>query len=154
MKKKLKTTSEQETKELAKVFGSLVKPGQVILLEGNLGSGKTVFAKGLAIGLGISETVNSPTFNIVKCYFKGRIPMFHIDAYRLEGNRQDIGLDEYIYGNGVTAIEWPKFIDYLLPKDFIRLEINRLDEVNRDVSIESFGKQSDELLGEVSKQWN
>lgn len=146
MEYKLISKSEQQTKDIAKKIGELVKPKQVILLTGNLGAGKTVFAKGLALGLGVKETVNSPTFNIVKCYFKGRLPLFHIDAYRLEGNKQDIGLDEYIYGEGVTAIEWPVFIDYLIPKEYLKLEINRLDENNREIKFTAIGENSEELL--------
>lgn len=119
----LLANSPTETKTLALKFSNALKEGDVILLHGNLGAGKTTFVKGLAEGLNIKETVKSPTFNIVKCYFTGKIPFFHIDAYRLEDAKYDIGLDEYIEGNGICAIEWAKFIDYLLPEDCIEITI-------------------------------
>ena len=129
------TNTPLDTKTLALKFSNALKEGDVILLHGNLGAGKTTFVKGLAEGLNIKETVKSPTFNIVKCYFTGKIPFFHIDAYRLEDARYDIGLDEYIEGNGICAIEWAKFIDYLLPNDCIEITVTGEGDSPRIIEI-------------------
>ncbi|MDD2434505.1 MAG: tRNA (adenosine(37)-N6)-threonylcarbamoyltransferase complex ATPase subunit type 1 TsaE [Bacilli bacterium] len=153
MEWKVVTKNEQETLRLATLIGSLVQPHQVFLLEGNLGAGKTIFAKGLAKGLEIKDTVNSPTFNIVKPYFKGRIPFYHIDAYRLEDNHQDIGLDEYIDGNGVCAIEWPNYVSYLLPLEYIHVQIKRIDETKRQLVFTPKGQDNEKFLSEVQQKW-
>ncbi len=150
---KVRTKSEQETLTLATITGQKAQKGEVILLAGDLGAGKTVFAKGLAKGLQITEVVNSPTFNIVKCYFKGSLPFFHIDAYRLEGNKQDLGLDEYIYGEGLCVIEWPDYIDYLLPNEFLKIAIGRISDNVRELHFMAQGQQSEMLLEGVKTQW-
>ena len=154
MKWTVTTKGEESTLRLATLVGRNAKAHQVILLEGNLGAGKTVFAKGLAKGLRVTETVNSPTFNIVKGYFKGKIPFFHIDAYRLEGNKTDIGLDEYIDGDGICAIEWPGYIDYLIPKEYLKVNIKRVDDNTRSLNFEAIGAQSEMLLEGVKNRWD
>src|SRR5690625_396703 len=98
------TYSESETKQAAERLAVLLKPGDVITLEGDLGAGKTAFAKGLASGLGVKETISSPTFTIIKEY-EGEIPFFHMDAYRLEYSEEDIGFDEYFEGDGISVVE-------------------------------------------------
>lgn len=140
--------SPEETKALALKFSNALKSQDVILLHGNLGAGKTTFVKGLAEGLNIKETVKSPTFNIVKCYFSGRIPFFHIDAYRLEDSRYDIGLDEYIEGDGICAIEWAKFIDYLLPEECIEITIEGEGDSSRKIEI----KGNEEQILRIEKE--
>jgi len=137
---------ENATTELALRIAKLLKPNDVILLKGKLGSGKTFFAKGIGLGLKVNETVISPTFNIVRCYFKGILPLYHIDAYRLEGLKQDIGLDEYFEANGVTLIEWPEFIDYILPSSYLEINIDIVDECERDYRFKAVGKRYEELL--------
>lgn len=132
---KIVTNSFEETSNLAFKLASVLERGNILLLNGNLGAGKTTFVKGLARGLNIKEVVKSPTFNIVKCYFSGNIPLFHIDAYRLEDQKYDIGLDEYIEGNGICAIEWSIFIEYLLPNDCITINIEGEGESPREISI-------------------
>ena len=143
------TNTHEETKQVAFNLSKALVEGDVILLNGNLGAGKTTFVKGLANGLGIKETIKSPTFNIVKCYFAAKIPFFHIDAYRLEGERHDIGLDEYIEGEGVCAIEWPKFIDYLLPDDCISIDIKGDGESPREIIIQGNEEQIKRIEKEV-----
>lgn len=145
------TKNEQETQKFANYLSKFTFEGQVILLYGDLGAGKTTFTKGLAEGLNIKETINSPTFNIVKCYYKGKINLFHIDAYRLENNKQDIGLDEYIYGNGVCVIEWPNYIDYLLPRNYLAINILPLSKNKRKITLISNDTKNDEVLEEVKK---
>ena len=130
--------SKENTIEFASKLAPKLKSGSVICFYGDLGAGKTTFIKGLASGLNIKETVQSPTFNIMKLYFTGDRPLIHIDAYRLADNENDIGLDEYIgYEKGVTVIEWPMYIEKLLPKNFIRVSIQYLNENERIYTLEN-----------------
>ena len=132
------TKSETETRNLGKEFAQILKPKDIVFFNGDLGAGKTTFIKGLASGLNIKETVQSPTFNIMKLYFTGDRPLIHIDAYRLADNENDIGLDEYIgYEKGVTVIEWPMYIEKLLPKNFIRVSIQYLNGNERIYTLEN-----------------
>ena len=104
--------NKEYTIELGQAISSFLYPSSVITLTGDLGAGKTTFTSGVALGLNIKEKVSSPTFNIMKCYFNSRIPLFHIDAYRLEdGTNKDLGLEEFIEGDGICLIEWPNFIE-------------------------------------------
>ena len=108
--------------------------GTTLTFSGDLGAGKTTFVRGLAEGLHINEIVQSPTFNIMKIYLKGDRPLIHIDAYRLADIDTDIGLDEYIgYETGITVIEWPMYIERLIPKDAIEVEIRNLGDDNREI---------------------
>ena len=142
------TNSKEETMELAKKMASILPCGIVICLSGDLGAGKTTFVRGLAQGLHISEIVQSPTFNIMKIYLKGDRPLIHIDAYRLADIDSDIGLDEYIgYETGITVIEWPQYIEKLIPSDCLCLEITNLGGDQRQ--IKAFSK--DESLLEFVK---
>ena len=122
--------------------------GTVVALQGDLGAGKTTLVRSVAKGLGISEVVQSPTFNIMKIYFNGIKPLIHIDAYRLADVDTDIGLDEYIgYETGITVIEWPQFISNLLPKNTLYIEISITGETSRHIKVSS----SDPKLLEVIK---
>jgi tRNA threonylcarbamoyladenosine biosynthesis protein TsaE len=117
MEYKLTTRSEEETMEVAQNIESEKFPNMIICLEGDLGSGKTVFTKGLAQALGIDEIITSPTFNIIKEY-GGEMPLFHMDLYRLNGNPDELGLDEYFNKNGIVVIEWADMIKIIyLKKD-------------------------------------
>lgn len=108
-------------------MGESIKPGTVIAMDGDLGAGKTLFTQGLAEGMGITEPVNSPTFTIMQIYDTGRIPLYHFDAYRIEDPMEmdEIGFDDYIYGDGVCVIEWAKQIEELLPDSYINMTLNR-----------------------------
>lgn len=118
--------SEAEMIKLGEYLGRSLPSGSVLKLSGDLGAGKTTLVRGIAKGLHISEVVQSPTFNILKLYLKGDRPLIHIDAYRLADNKTDIGLDEYIgYETGITAIEWPQYIEELIPADAISVEMER-----------------------------
>ncbi len=132
---------------LGKKIASLAKPGDVVLLKGGLGSGKTTLVKGAGKELGVLDPVISPTFNILKCYFKGRLPMYHIDGYRLEGQNLDIGLEEAIYGDGIAFIEWPEYLAAILPDEYLELSFEKTGEEGRKVNFLAKGKRAEELLG-------
>jgi len=117
------TYAASETKALAQKIGETIKPGTVITLNGDLGVGKTVFTQGLAMGIGVTEQVSSPTFTIIQIYESGRLPFYHFDVYRIGDIEEmdEIGYEDYFYGDGVTMIEWATLIEEILPKN--RFEI-------------------------------
>ena len=121
------TFSAAETHALGKKIGETAKPGDVYTLVGDLGVGKTVFTQGLALGLGIDEPVCSPTFTIIQEYDTGRIPLYHFDVYRISGpwDMDELGYEEYFYGDGVCLIEWGRLIEELLPDDTIYVTIEK-----------------------------
>lgn len=123
----IETNSPQETKELGKKMAERAKPGDVFTLVGDLGVGKTVFTQGIAEGLGIDEPVNSPTFTIVQEYESGRIPFYHFDVYRIGDPEEmdEIGFDDYIYGDGLCLIEWADLIEEILPEKRVAIRIEK-----------------------------
>ena len=130
--------SPEEMHILGHKIANKLPNGTVIGLLGDLGAGKTTLVRGVAQGLHIHETIQSPTFNIMKLYLKGDKPLIHIDAYRLADLNTDIGLDEYIgYETGLTMIEWPLFIERLLPKNTLWIKITNTGETNRHIEIYS-----------------
>ena len=130
--------SVEEMHKLGHEIATKMPNGVVIGLLGDLGAGKTTLVRGVAQGLHIYEVVQSPTFNIMKLYLKGDRPLIHIDAYRLADLNTDIGLDEYIgYETGITMIEWPLFIEKLLPKNTLWIEITNTGETSRHVELYS-----------------
>lgn len=130
--------SSSFTMELGEKIAQILPDGTTICFAGDLGAGKTTFVRGLAKGLGITDVVQSPTFNIMKVYFKGVRPLIHIDAYRLADINPDIGLDEYIgYESGITVIEWPQFIADLIPSNAISVTIHNIGDDKRKLIIDS-----------------
>ena len=123
----IETNSEKETFELGKKIGENAKAGQIYTLTGDLGVGKTVFTQGLAAGLGITEPVNSPTFTIVQMYEDGRLPFYHFDVYRIADLEEmdEIGYEDYFYGDGVCLIEWAELIEELIPEGAISITIEK-----------------------------
>lgn len=119
--------SEEETFEAARALAASAKAGDIYCLDGDLGAGKTVFAKGFAAGLDITEPVTSPTFNIVKEYEGGRLKLYHFDVYRIADPDElyAIGYEEYFYGAGVCLIEWSSLIEPLLPPEAVHIRIDR-----------------------------
>lgn len=113
------SNSAEDTFAFGQKLGREAVPGEIICLDGDLGVGKTVFTQGFAAGLGIDDYVNSPTFNIVKEYEGGRLPLYHFDVYRIgdPSEMKEIGYEDYFYGQGVSIIEWPGQIEELLPKE-------------------------------------
>lgn len=135
----IKTNSEEETLLLAQNLAKLLKPGDVITLNGDLGSGKTTFTKGLAVGLGIEQMIKSPTFTIIKEY-DGELPLYHMDAYRLEHSEEDIGFAEYFYGDGISVVEWSQFIEDFLPEERLNIEIEYVSDNVRRLKFQPIGK--------------
>ncbi len=125
--KLFETNSEAETFSLGKKLGEEAKAGQVFTLIGDLGVGKTVFTKGLAKGLGITEPVNSPTFTILQIYEEGRLPFYHFDVYRISDveEMEEIGYEDYFYGNGICLIEWANLIEEILPDKILQITIEK-----------------------------
>lgn len=121
------TYGSEETYRLGEEMGRKAEPGDVYALTGDLGTGKTVFAQGFAAGLGISGYVNSPTFTILQVYEEGRLPLYHFDVYRIEEpeEMEEIGYEDYFYGDGVTLVEWAELIDVLLPDRAFRINISK-----------------------------
>ena len=120
------SNSPRETQNIAKAFSKELKGGDVICLNGDLGAGKTAFVQGLAKAIGIDECISSPTFTIVNCY-DGKIPLYHFDVYRIGDSEEmyDIGYDEYIYGNGISVIEWSEIISDILPENRYEIVIKK-----------------------------
>ncbi|TLS35278.1 tRNA (adenosine(37)-N6)-threonylcarbamoyltransferase complex ATPase subunit type 1 TsaE [Pseudalkalibacillus caeni] len=142
--------SPEETHKLGKRLGEMLEPGSVLTLEGDLGAGKTTFTKGLAVGLGVERVVNSPTFTIIKEY-QGRIPLYHMDVYRLEDSDDDLGFEEYFDGEGVTVVEWARFIKAVLPEEKLMIEIYHESESVRRIQLRPIGSYYEALCKELQQ---
>lgn len=142
--------NEQDTMELAQNIESEKFPNMVICLKGELGSGKTVFVKGFAQSLGIDENITSPTFNLVKEYNTGEMPLYHMDVYRLEdGDDGTIGLTDYFSKGGVTIIEWSDIIKDSLPDERLEIKFKVIDEETRVLTLTPYGDDYEDLLSAV-----
>ena len=154
----LQAKNEEETMAIAAQLAQLLEPKDVILLEGDLGAGKTTFTKGLAKGLGIETVIKSPTYTLIREYTKGRLPLYHMDIYRLEDvGGDDLGFEEYLYGNGVSVIEWAKFIEEELPAAYLTIRLVPTGEFfeNREITFIPTGdryKSLVETLREIFKK--
>ena len=148
---KITSYCEEDTIELAQNIESEKFSGMVICLEGDLGSGKTVFTKGFAQALGIAEDITSPTFTIIKEYTSGEMPLYHMDVYRLDGKVDDLGIEEYYNKKGVTIIEWADTIEDYLPKNrlVVRIKSSDEDENKRTIVITPYGRKYEELCEAV-----
>lgn len=123
----IESNSPKETYELGRQIGLEAKPGQIFCLNGDLGTGKTVFTQGFAAGLGITEAVNSPTFTIVQVYEEGRLPLYHFDVYRIDDidEMDEIGYEDYFFGQGVCLVEWSSQIEELIPADAVQIALEK-----------------------------
>lgn len=123
----IETNCAKETFELGRKIGLAAKPGQIYTLVGDLGVGKTVFTQGVAAGLDIQEPISSPTFTIIQVYEEGRLPFYHFDVYRIGDieEMEEIGYDDYFFGEGICLIEWANLIEELLPEDIISITIEK-----------------------------
>lgn len=148
MEYKITTMNEFDTIELAQNLESEKFPNMVICLDGELGSGKTVFTKGIANALGIEESITSPTFTIIKEY-EGELPLYHMDVYKLDGNTDGVGIEEYFNKNGVVVIEWASTIKDILPEERLDIKFKVVDENKRLLILKPHGKKYEELCEAV-----
>jgi tRNA threonylcarbamoyladenosine biosynthesis protein TsaE len=146
----LTTTSPEQTQEIGRRLGKLAQPGDVILLVGKLGAGKTCLAQGIAWGLGINDYAVSPSFVLVRELY-GRLPLYHMDFYRLDNIEEiaELGLDEYFYGRGVSVVEWAEKALSLLPPENLLIEMEYVDESERRLRLKPAGKRYREMAAQL-----
>lgn len=159
MRMEVSINSDEEMQKLGQVLGETAKGHDLLLLTGDLGAGKTTMTKGVAKALGIRRPVKSPTFTIVREYQEGKMPLFHMDMYRLEdGDLSSIDLPAYLAASGLVVIEWPQFIMNDLPDDYLQLTIKRIDDswdsTKRVVEVKAEGKRNEEWWQETYKLLN
>lgn len=142
--------NENHTITLATKLGELLQPGDIIVLEGDLGVGKTTFTKAVAKALGITRNVNSPTYTIMKQY-QGRLPLYHFDVYRMEEAEEDLGFDEFFYGEGVCIVEWAHLIQPQLPAELLKIQIRYVGETEREITLEAVGARYETICEGVTK---
>ena len=146
---KITSRSIEDTMELAENIESEKFPGMVICLDGELGSGKTLFVKGFAKSLGIEENITSPTFNIVKEYQSGEMPLYHMDVYRLEDGDESIGFDDYFKSEGICIIEWAELIEDSLPEERLDIKFKVIDEDTRIIKMTPHGQKYEDIVNYV-----
>ena len=152
MELKIVTKSPEATREIGRHIGELARAGDVLLLVGELGSGKTCLTQGIAWGLGIKEYALSPTFVIMR-EMHGRLPLYHVDLYRLErlDETADLGLDDYFYGHGISVVEWAEKALALMPREHLLIELEYLSDNERRLWLKPLGKRYEEMMTELSK---
>ena len=139
-----KTNNAEETIELGKKIGSMLKPGDVIAMEGTLAAGKTTITKGIAAALGVDDTITSPTFCLISEYSGNKMPLYHMDVYRLDGAEDflNLGVEELLYGPGVCIIEWSEKVRTVLPSRTITLSISTEADGSRKIEIHNWNNGS------------
>lgn len=140
--------SEEEMIAFGEKVAGYLFPNAVLTLNGDLGVGKTTFTKGIGKGLGVKKVINSPTFTIVKVY-QGKYPFYHFDAYRLEGQDEELGFEEMFEDDGVCIIEWPEFIEHILPKERLNIYITRNEDGSRTFTFDAVGQQYQKIMEEL-----
>lgn len=140
--------SEKEMIDFGEFLATHMFPNFILTLDGDLGAGKTTFTKGIGKGLGIKKIINSPTFTIVKVY-EGEKTLYHFDAYRLEGQDEELGFEEMFEDDGVCVVEWPEFIEDILPQERLVIHIIINEDQTRTFDIQAFGKQYEDFLKEI-----
>ena len=146
---KYTSRSEDDTRELAENIESEKFPGMVICLNGELGSGKTLFVKGFAKALGIEDDITSPTFNIIKEYLDGEAELYHMDVYRIENNYESVGIEDYFKRDGISIIEWADMISDILPEERLDINITVAGENTRVLTLVPHGDKYEELCRSV-----
>ncbi|MGX7352556.1 YjeE family ATPase [Enterococcus canis] len=140
-----------DTERLGRLIGNVATPGDVLVLTGELGAGKTTLTKGIALGLEIQQMIKSPTYTIIREYETGRLPLYHMDIYRVEGDTDELGLEEYFEGDGLAVVEWGQLLSEP-PVDYVELVIEVLDH-ERTVSLTAHGQQSAAFVDRIMKEW-
>lgn len=149
MNYKYTSRCEEDTMEIAENIESEKFPGMVICLDGELGSGKTVFVKGFAKALGLKETITSPTFSLVKEYPDGEMPLYHMDVYRLDDSNEEFGLGDYLNQDAVCIIEWPEMIESQLPEERLDIKFKVIDDNTRVLVFTPYGQRYEDLCEAV-----
>ncbi|MBS7576800.1 MULTISPECIES: tRNA (adenosine(37)-N6)-threonylcarbamoyltransferase complex ATPase subunit type 1 TsaE [unclassified Enterococcus] len=142
--------SEVETALLGQRLGEQLFAGSTVILTGDLGAGKTSLSKGIAKGLGVNEMVKSPTYTIVREYHSGRLPFYHMDIYRTANQVQDLELDDYFYGDGVTVVEWGELLGNYLPESFLKITLLQ-SSAGRNVNFEAHGLRYQPIIDDVEE---
>ena len=149
---RIKSDSRGETLKIGRLLGRALRQGDIVCLSGELGAGKTVFTKGIATGMGISQdAIVSPTFILIRQHHQGRIPLYHFDLYRLK-DPQDIlllGYEEYFYGGGVTVVEWPDRLKYLIPEKYLEVKITVRGKIQRLFEFKPAGRHYETLAEKI-----
>lgn len=142
--------SPEQTQEIGRNLGQIAQPGDVILLTGNLGAGKTCLTQGIAWGLDTNEFAASPSFTLMREHY-GRLPLYHVDFYRLDHVEDiyDLGIDDYLFGNGLCVIEWAEKGMELMPDERLLIEIEHVSENERKLSLKASGKRYEEMLSDL-----
>lgn len=145
----------EQTATLAQIIGEVAQPSDNLVLTGDLGAGKTTLTKGIAKGMGIDQMIKSPTYTIIREYEQGRLPLYHMDVYRVEHGAGDLGLDEYFEGDGLSVIEWGNLLAEALPVDYLELVLEKDPQVDhrRVVTLTPFGKQGEQFKQRILEQW-
>ena len=151
----IELTSVAMTDQLAEIIGKVARPGDNLVLTGDLGAGKTTLTKGIAKGLGIVQMIKSPTYTIIREYTQGKMPLYHMDIYRVAASGADLGLDEYFEGDGLSVIEWGNLLEDALPEDYLELIIEKSDTEleKRYVKFQSYGPKSQEFEKRIYEAW-
>ncbi|SDY07461.1 tRNA (adenosine(37)-N6)-threonylcarbamoyltransferase complex ATPase subunit type 1 TsaE [Salimicrobium album] len=149
---KITSNSPETTGELAAFLAGKLQPGDVLTLEGDLGAGKTTFTKALGAALGVTKTINSPTFTIIKEY-AGDLPFYHMDAYRLEDTEEDLGFEEYFFGSGVTVVEWASYIEDFLPEERLEIRVSYEGEDARSFFFTPRSSHFETICEEITNEY-
>lgn len=145
----------EQTETFAGVIGEVAMAGDNLVLTGDLGAGKTTLTKGIAQGLGIDQMIKSPTYTIIREYNQGRLPLYHMDIYRVAASGADLGLDEYFEGEGLSVVEWGNLLEEALPEDYLELVLEKSDTdlEKRYVKLHAYGEQGSYFKKRIMEQW-
>lgn len=143
------------TEKLGQIIGECATAGDVIILTGDLGAGKTTITKGIAQGLGVKRMVKSPTYTIIREYEEGRLPLYHMDVYRIGADAEELGLEEYFEGEGLSVVEWGQLLADGMPVDYLELTLRKVehDDNARTAEFTAFGSQSAAFLKRILNTW-
>lgn len=155
MERRMKLENIAQTQRLAQIIGETANVGDNLVLTGDLGVGKTTLTKGIAQGLGIDRMIKSPTYTIIREYEEGRIPLYHMDVYRVSEGAEELGLEEYFEGEGLCVIEWGNLLGDVLPREYLELILTKdtTNQNSRLVEFRAHGKQALDWLQEIAKRW-
>jgi tRNA threonylcarbamoyladenosine biosynthesis protein TsaE len=149
------STTPKDTETFARLLGELAQPGDVLILTGDLGAGKTTLTKGIALGLGIEQLIKSPTYTIIREYQSGRLPLYHMDVYRVGQGAEDLGLEEYFEGDGLSVVEWGDLLQEAVPDTYLNVTVAKEDQFTekRRIQLKAVGTVAQKRLAEIEAAW-